>query len=832
MRENLAFAEDFASRSLLHTSQTFLKEERTVFSCYRLYFALSTLFFSSIAALLFPTVTLAQTQPVIVKITQIEQLGDNFDPTSLGDFYAHVTINGVTHSTFDDRFSFDGGYIVPSGPLIPNPPWVLTEDVPLGLATVPVRIEIFDDDSFTGNEKADLNPGPKDSVDLVVDLTTGRWSGDVEWPQNCIAGPIASDFDNKSVEVCFSIDVDSDGDGLLNSWEENGVDVDGDGTIDITLPSVGANPQRKDIFVEVDCLVAANHSHCPRQDAIVDAIQSFANAPVANPDGTTGVQLHVDVGSLFGAGVFSVPGTLGVIGTYGNFGGGGDQIPEAGNEIIESFNNSKGSATKFATLRTNFFNKKRDLVFRYAIFGHQTNARQAMNDCTSGEANAIPGNEFIVTLGGFFAANFPCWTPDTNGFSVGSRDEQGGTFMHELGHVLGLFHGGDQPLVNNKPNYLSVMNYSFQQCSVTPSPNGFLPGGCDYSRIALPPLVPPATEASLVETNLDECVGIDRGQLGFGPINWDGDIVLEGTTCPPPNTANVQADINGDGGALPIPLTGFNDWNNLQYSLTAIANAGSSGSLPVEDEADPETLRESREFMGALLAPGIVVAKTGPITARPGDLLTYTTQIHNQGRGPALTVVLTDTRPDGGAQIEDLGSIVVGGIVTRTSNFTVPLDACPGDFTSAGAAVTFKDFVSNELAASDVASLQILDVAPPTLTVTVSPTILWPPNHKFQDITATITVEDNCDPQPAVTLVSVVSNEPETGFLGKGDEGPDIQGVNVGTDDRSFSLRSERGTGHRTGRVYTITYRATDKFGNASETTNTVTVPRDASDLH
>ena len=70
---------------------------------------------------------------------------------------------------------------------------------------------------------------------------------------------------------------------------------------------------------------------------------------------------------------FSVLGTGGVTGTYGNFGGGGDQIAEAGNEIIESFNNPIGSATKFATLREAFFDSRRDFLFRYAIFGHQTN---------------------------------------------------------------------------------------------------------------------------------------------------------------------------------------------------------------------------------------------------------------------------------------------------------------------------------------------------------------------------------------------------------------------------------------------------------------------------
>ena len=157
--------------------------------------------------------------------------------------------------------------------------------------------------------------------------------------------------------------------------------------------------------------------------------------------------------------------------------------------------------------------------------------------------------------------------------------------------------------------------------------------------------------------------------------------------------------------------------------------------------------------------------------------------------------------------MEELNAVVVGGLVTRTSNFTVPLNACPGDFTSVSAAVTFKDMVSNQLTATGSAPLEILDVVPPTLTMTVSPTILWPPNHKFQNITATITVTDNCDPNPTVTLVSVTSNEPETGFLGNGDKGPDIEGAAIGTDDRAFSLRSERGTGgQNTGRVYTITY--------------------------
>jgi hypothetical protein len=176
--------------------------------------------------------------------------------------------------------------------------------------------------------------------------------------------------------------------------------------------------------------------------------------------------------------------------------------------------------------------------------------------------------------------------------------------------------------------------------------------------------------------------------------------------------------------------------------------------------------------------------------------------------------------------VGELGAVVGGSQTTRTSSFTVPANACPGDDNRAAAALAFKDFVGNQLTTSRSAPLQILDVAAPTLTVSLSPSVLWPPDHKFQDVTAIITIQDNCDPHPTVTLVSITSSEPATGVLSNGDQGPDIQGGNIGTDDREFSLRSERDTGHgNTGRVYTITYRTTDRSGNSSDVKSIVTVP-------
>ena len=45
---------------------------------------------------------------------------------------------------------------------------------------------------------------------------------------------------------------DIDGDGIPNTWELKGYDADGDGKIDVDFPALGADPNHKDIFVEMD----------------------------------------------------------------------------------------------------------------------------------------------------------------------------------------------------------------------------------------------------------------------------------------------------------------------------------------------------------------------------------------------------------------------------------------------------------------------------------------------------------------------------------------------------------------------------------------------------
>jgi len=119
-----------------------------------------------------------------------------------------------------------------------------------------------------------------------------------------------------------------------------------------------------------------------------------------------------------------------------------------------------------------------------------------------------------------------------------------------------------------------------------------------------------------------------------------------------------------------------------------------------------------------------------------------------------------------------------------------------------------------------VVGLDVCELTPPTLEVSLSPNSLWPVTHKYVDVTAIVDAFDDWDENPLITLVSVISNEPDEG-LGDGDTPNDI----VIVDDFHFRLRAERaGTG--AGRVYTITYQATDACGNATQVSAVVTVPK------
>lgn len=116
-------------------------------------------------------------------------------------------------------------------------------------------------------------------------------------------------------------------------------------------------------------------------------------------------------------------------------------------------------------------------------------------------------------------------------------------------------------------------------------------------------------------------------------------------------------------------------------------------------------------------------------------------------------------------------------------------------------------------------SIVSLDTKPPTLSISLSPSTLWPPNDKLVPITATITASDDFDPQPEIKLESITATE----MLATGD----VQDAQIGMDDRSFSLIAKRAGTSKDGRIYTVTYSATDASGNKAIASATVTVPHD-----
>lgn len=117
--------------------------------------------------------------------------------------------------------------------------------------------------------------------------------------------------------------------------------------------------------------------------------------------------------------------------------------------------------------------------------------------------------------------------------------------------------------------------------------------------------------------------------------------------------------------------------------------------------------------------------------------------------------------------------------------------------------------------------ITVQDAQGPTITgLSASPATLWPPNHKYRDVTVAYTTADNCSGAPVIACaLSVTSNEPING-LGDGDTSPDWQVVNP----HLVKLRSERGGGG-SGRIYTIQVTCTDAAGGTSSQPVQVKVP-------
>ena len=77
-----------------------------------------------------------------------------------------------------------------------------------------------------------------------------------------------------------------------------------------------------------------------------------------------------------------------------------------------------------------------------------------------------------------------------------------------------------------------------------------------------------------------------------------------------------------------------------------------------------------------------------------------------------------------------------------------------------------------------------IDKTPPTVTCSVSPNTLWPPNKKFDPVAVTVTVNDALSGPAGFTLASITSNE--------GDIASESLGWTIGSASTSGQLMADR----------------------------------------
>ena len=155
--------------------------------------------------------------------------------------------------------------------------------------------------------------------------------------------------------------------------------------------------------------------------------------------------------------------------------------------------------------------------------------------------------------------------------------------------------------------------------------------------------------------------------------------------------------------------------------------------------------------------------------------------------------------------------------------FDDPNSPTPTGIFPLGTTPVLLEVQSDQGPSQDEVLVTVQDTEGPHLEVSVSPSVLWPPDHRLVPIHATVSANDSCDSAPpVVSLFSITVIDGDSTVV---DPGDDVQGASLGTPDFDFALRAERTQGAT--RTYTVCYQARDTSGNATEVCTNVVVARD-----
>jgi uncharacterized repeat protein (TIGR01451 family) len=761
---------------------------------------------------------------VTFKILRLQELhcNEGFPEACPNDYYAKVWIGGQGPETS----------AVHTNSVAINNMISVTKVIDSDMNPVPIHVEIHDED-FPDDDEIDISTVGDRALNLMFDMNTRTWTGDVPDNVDVTAGDqLDAAFIRFSIEVSGN---DWDNDGIADNLELFGI-KDAGGNMLADLPAMGADPCRPTIAMEIDFMkdpnILVNHSHKPRQAALDEVVAAFNAAPVLAGNGCPY------------AGFPKQPGGF-------NF------IYNVDDELVEQPFATWGGGAEF--IRNNNFDARLRPFFHYSLWVHNQSA--ALGN-TSGRCCSDSKKDVLVSLGG--------WTD-----GIGSVREQSGTLMHELGHALGLDHGGGRDLdptcnpntatclqeINCKPNYLSIMSYAFQTTGI-PRPDGTF--RLDYSGSPTKPAgLPTLNEGSLIEAagigndtsdltiwNSGPGAGRLRSRRGDGPLNWNWNRNI----WPPTHiidTVPVAVDLNNfgitgcglDNTGNPNSvggetMRGYADWYNLRFRAVLAAGANFEPSEPDESELTAEEAASIKEALTEALKPdpGLVIS-AAPLTVTTGSDVTYTIIAFNNGPTVAKDVVVTENLPayetfvscsaTGGGTCGGSGNNLsvtfteLAPDAFATITIVVTVNCAVPDAAVVANTVTIASSTPDANSGNNSATANVTASNPPPVisNLVADQTVLWPPNHTMQDVNLSYTVTDNCG-TPSLSL-NVTSNEPVNG-IGDGNTTPDWEVVNA----NSVRLRAER-SGNGTGRVYTILVTAADSGGGSSSQQVTVSVPHD-----
>ena len=346
---------------------------------------------------------------------------------------------------------------------------------------------------------------------------------------------------------------DDDRDGIPDSAEVLGGSFAG-----IDLFAMGARTGRRDIFIEIDTMDSIDLGIIPTTESLQMVVSAFAKR---------NINVVFDAGTIFSPS-FSVNSF--------NLGQDKNIVPfEKCIKFDPTFCTSNVSDRRtIYDYKDEFMDLRRRSIFHYLLMANTQNVDGSVGGAAgSAELN---GNDIIISYGNIFSSN-PS-TSDRNRLI----NQRAGTIMHELGHNLGLRHGGNEDL-NYKPNYFSRMNYLYingldpdpssstaylrwrnSQGDKTPASCSLVASVCgDKSQFILD--FSDGTGADLDENALIESANIGRGSNAGAYADWD----LSGTLTAVP----ISKDLNGDG--VKTILKDHNDWANivLPFSRNPVGNA-------------------------------------------------------------------------------------------------------------------------------------------------------------------------------------------------------------------------------------------------------------------